>query len=81
MHLAAEKGRIEYVDMVYVSLAQTVHNSTTQWYSVVKELLGYCSNVKDIDQDGNTPLHLACIHGFVNVAKVLVESGADVEAR
>ena len=27
-----------------------------------------------------TPLHLACLHGFIEVAKVLVEYGADINA-
>ena len=48
-------------------------------FSVVQELLDYCS-VKDIDQDGNTPLHLACIHGFVDTVELLVDHHADVEA-
>ncbi len=48
-------------------------------FSVARELLGYCS-VKDTDQDGNTPLHLACIHGFVDIVELLVNHGADVEA-
>ena len=48
-------------------------------FRVVRELLDYCS-VKDTDQDGNTSLHLACIHGFVDIVELLVNHNADVEA-
>lgn len=48
-------------------------------FSVVRELFDYCS-VKDTDQDGNTPLHLACIHGFVDIVELLVNHNADIEA-
>ena len=46
----------------------------------MQELLGYCC-VKDVDQDGNTPLHLACIHGFVDIVELLINNhNADIEA-
>jgi len=34
-----------------------------------------------VDDDGNTALHMACIVGYINVAKVLIEEGAAVDAR
>ena len=34
-----------------------------------------------VDDEGNTALHLACIEGYVNVAKVLIDKGAAVDAR
>ena len=34
-----------------------------------------------VDDEGNTALHLACIEGYLNVAKVLIEDGAAVDAR
>ena len=37
--------------------------------------------VKSTDEDGDTPLHLACKHGHVEVAKHLIKIGGDVEAR
>lgn len=38
--------------------------------------------LKSVDDDGNTPLHLACKHGFIDVAKTLIKMpGADVGAR
>ena len=38
--------------------------------------------LKSVDDDGNTPLHLACKHGFLDVAKNLIKMpGADIGAR
>jgi len=34
-----------------------------------------------VDDEGNSALHLACIEGYVNVAKVLIEQGAAVDMR
>ena len=50
---------------------------------VVKELLSNdVETVIDVDEDGNTPLHLACLTGFVKVAKILIDNNATlVEAR
>jgi len=43
--------------------------------SVNKELIPL------VDDEGNSALHLACIKGYVNVAKVLIERGAAVDVR
>ena len=38
--------------------------------------------VKSTDENGNTPLHLACLNGYVEVAKLLMKTdGADIGAR
>ena len=34
-----------------------------------------------VDDEGNTALHLACIAGYINVAKLLIDEGAAVDAR
>ena len=34
-----------------------------------------------VDDEGNSALHLACIEGYNNVAKVLIDGGATVDAR
>lgn len=42
-------------------------------YSVVSELIHYQSNTKELrDQDENTPLHLACMNGHLEVARMLL---------
>lgn len=50
---------------------------------VVKELLNKdVETVNDVDEDGNTPLHLACLMGFVKVAKIFIDNNVTlVEAR
>ena len=39
------------------------------------------SLVKARDYDNRTPLHVASLHGWVDVAKCLIEFGADVNAQ
>ena len=34
-----------------------------------------------VDDEGNTALHLACIAGYNNVAKLLINEGAAVDPR
>ena len=50
---------------------------------VVKELLNKSVETAiDVDEDGNTPLHLACLSGSLKVARLLITSKvAEVEAR
>jgi ankyrin repeat protein len=47
------------------------------------ELQHHCSDlVKSADEHGNTPLHLACMNGYVEAAKLLMKmDGADIGAR
>ena len=38
--------------------------------------------LKSVDDNGNTPLHLACKHGFMDIAKTLIKMpGANIGAR
>ena len=39
------------------------------------------SAVNDEDEDSNTALHLATLHGHTKVALILIKNGADVAAR
>ena len=88
LHLAAENGQTSYVwHYLYIANIHTGCIHLNEWhnmylivYSVVKELLDDC-NVKDVDQDGNTALHLACNHGYLDIVQLLVNKGADVESR
>ena len=49
---------------------------------VVQELIRHKRNmIVDEDDDSNTPLHIACIHGHTEVADVLLKSGSDPNAR
>ncbi|XP_063846089.1 transient receptor potential cation channel subfamily A member 1 homolog isoform X2 [Scylla paramamosain] len=49
---------------------------------VVRELMKhYRYLVKDENENSDTPLHLACLQGHTDVVRVLLEAGADVDAR
>ena len=37
--------------------------------------------IRSVDEDGNTPLHLACCHGYEEVALYLINNQADIGAR
>lgn len=37
--------------------------------------------VSDRDKNGDTPLHIACLHGQMAAAQVLIDAGADVNAK
>ena len=39
------------------------------------------SLVQARDYDNRTPLHVASLHGWIEVAKILIEYGADVNAQ
>jgi ankyrin repeat protein len=52
----------------------------------VKKLVEKCSEskidiIRSVDGDGNTPLHLACYHGYEEVALYLINNQADIGAR
>ena len=55
-------------------------------FSVVKELIRHGGKenidlIDDEDDDSNTPLHLACIHGHCQVARVLLDAEVDPDVR
>lgn len=47
----------------------------------IETLLFHGADVNEVDSFGLTPLHHAANNGFDHIAKVLVESGAEVNAR
>ncbi|KAG0727472.1 Transient receptor potential cation channel subfamily A member 1 [Chionoecetes opilio] len=51
-------------------------------YRVVRELVKHChSLIRDENENDDTPLHLACLEGQTEVVRVLLQAGAEVEAR
>ena len=55
-------------------------------YSVVTKLVEKGSEsdidvIGSVDEDGNTPLHLACTHGYEEVALHLIRNKADIGLR
>ena len=49
--------------------------------AVRKLLVEDPSLVHSRDYDNRTPLHVASLHGWIDVAKCLIEFGADVNAQ
>jgi len=47
----------------------------------IKNLIKKGADVNVKDEDGWTPLHLACYNGRFDVAKLLIENGADVNIK
>lgn len=47
----------------------------------VKDLIILGADVNTFSQNGNTPLHLAIEQGYLEIIKILVQSGADVNLR
>lgn len=47
----------------------------------VNALISQGADVNTSDEDGDTPLHLACDYGHVEIVKALIKTGADVNAK
>jgi len=47
----------------------------------LQELLRFGANPKGADYDARTPLHLACSEGHLDTVRILIDCGADVNAR
>ncbi|CAN4124525.1 unnamed protein product [Withania somnifera] len=70
-----EKSRVSKTSQI---LWHAHHNDA----AAVKKLLEEDRTlVQAIDYDNRTPLHVAALHGWINVAKCLIEYGADVNAQ
>lgn len=72
---SAEKARVSRTSLI---LWHTHQNDAA---AVRKLLEEDPSLVKATDYDKRTPLHVASLHGWLAVAKCLVEFGADVNAQ
>jgi len=47
----------------------------------VKDLLDGDADLTKVDKDNNNALHIACIHGWLEVVKHLLQSGLSPELR
>ena len=78
MHMAAEGGHVQWVTWHKAQSFPTEVGNVGIWLcpllcSVVGELILYQSNTKELkDGDMNTPLHLACMNGHTEVARMLL---------
>jgi len=51
-----------------------------RWLETVRELLKSSANIETTDNDGMTPLLMACADGSVDIARLLLDSGANIHA-
>ncbi|PRP76831.1 ankyrin repeat-containing protein [Planoprotostelium fungivorum] len=72
IHRVDERG-----DSALILAARSVHESAP---AIVNMLLDKLADVRVVDTNGMTALHLACLYGREDVVKILIERGACVDA-
>lgn len=70
-----EKARVSRTSLI---LWHAHHNDAVAVRKLLEEDRGL---VQARDYDNRTPLHVASLHGWIDVAKCLIEYGADVNAQ
>ncbi|XP_060774054.1 protein phosphatase 1 regulatory subunit 27b [Neoarius graeffei] len=69
------------LDTMYPSGMAAIHEAVLSGnLECVKLLVKYGADIMQRDEDGWTPLHMACSDGFPHIAKFLLSLGADPEA-
>ncbi|KAM8796927.1 PPR27 phosphatase, partial [Eudromia elegans] len=69
------------LDTIYPSGMAALHEAVlTGNLDCVKLLVKYGANIHQRDENGWTPLHMACSDGYPDIARYLMELGASPEA-
>ncbi|KAG1925736.1 protein phosphatase 1 regulatory subunit 27b [Pimephales promelas] len=69
------------LDTIYHSGMAAIHEAVLSGnLDCVKLLVKFGADIIQRDEDGWTPLHMACSDGFPEIAKFLLSLGADTEA-
>uniref|UniRef100_A0A3Q3KEK8 Uncharacterized protein n=1 Tax=Monopterus albus TaxID=43700 RepID=A0A3Q3KEK8_MONAL len=75
------RARKVRVDTIFPSGMAALHEAVlTGNLEVVKLLVKYEADVNQRDEDGWTPLHMACSDGYPEIASYLLSIGANTEA-
>ncbi|KAJ3600765.1 hypothetical protein NHX12_031740 [Muraenolepis orangiensis] len=76
------RARKVRIDTLFHSGMAALHEAVlTGNLDVVKLLVKYGADVHQRDEDGWTPLHMACSDGFPKIARYLLSAGASREAK
>ena len=78
LHRAALRNRREMVEFLVKQRAPQVEVEMVELMEMMEMLKQRTPQVQDVN--GNTPLHCAALGGDAQVARMLLEGGADVEA-
>ncbi|XP_034043321.1 protein phosphatase 1 regulatory subunit 27b [Thalassophryne amazonica] len=69
------------LDTIYPSGMAAIHEAIlTGNLECVKLLVKYGADINQRDEEGWTPIHMACSDGFPHIARYLLSLGADCEA-
>lgn len=91
LHLAALNGHLEALKALVLSDANVFAVTKNGWTalhqaartgrcSIIQLLLVECgAEINCRDESGWSPLHLACINGYLEAAKQLIELGSDID--
>ncbi|KAG7485103.1 phosphatase 1 regulatory subunit 27 [Solea senegalensis] len=74
------RARRVNLDTIYLSGMAAIHEAVLSGnLECVKLLVQYGADIHQRDEDGWTPLHMACSDGFPHIARYLLALGADQE--
>ncbi|XP_071620553.1 protein phosphatase 1 regulatory subunit 27 [Heliangelus exortis] len=75
------RARKVTLDTIYPSGMAALHEAVlTGNLECVKLLVKYGADIHQRDENGWTPLHMACSDGYANIARYLISLGASLEA-
>ncbi|KAJ8334090.1 hypothetical protein SKAU_G00397290 [Synaphobranchus kaupii] len=70
-----------HLNTIYLSGMPALHEAVLSGnLECVKLLVKYSADIHQRDEDGWTPLHIACSDGFPRIARYLLSRGASVDA-
>ncbi|KAF7223719.1 protein phosphatase 1 regulatory subunit 27b [Nothobranchius furzeri] len=74
------RARRVKLDTIYLSGMAAIHEAVLSGnLECVKLLVHYGADIHQRDEEGWTPLHMACSDGFPHIARYLLSLGADPE--